>query len=211
MSRINAARGDKENAHRAIDLELDPAVSRVPESLSASRAGASMRHIIDTRVADLKKTVHNVRRQCTRAKTAVSGLRTKAKDASAITEAARLDSARKDRLIDSLRRDKHTLYMRSRRAPQQLDSAVEHAQSFSLKEKGIFTPRVREMARNLTAICKVPVANIGAVIETCAKGFGKQLTGGSMDKHSASRIALEGYIASDMQLVHEIHEAGGKY
>lgn len=209
IARVNADRGNEENAALVTDLnDNSSAVSLV--SSRTSRIRDSMDRVIAARVTDLKDTIHNVRRQCARAKTTVKGLRTKSKDTSAEAKAACADSARKDRLIDSLRRDKHALYMRNHRAPQKLESAVGDAQSFSLKEKGVFTPRVREMARNLTAICKVPVANVGAVMETCAKGFGMKLTRGSMDKHSASRIALEGYIASDMQLVQEIHEAGGK-
>ena len=211
IARVNANRaGNKENTP-STDLGDDlSAVSRSSLASRASHVSDSVRRIVDARVADLKNTIHNVRRQCRRAKTAASGLRAKAKSAAAEAEDARADAARKDRLIDSLRRDKHALYVRNQRASQKLDAAVDDAQSFSLKDKGVFTPRVREMTRNLTAICKVPIANVGAVIETCAKGFGKTLIGGSMDKHSASRITLEGYVASDMQLVQEIHEAGGK-
>ncbi|KAF7982030.1 hypothetical protein HWV62_30286 [Athelia sp. TMB] len=210
MAPINATRGDEENTIPApTDSDDSRSVVSGVSSL-ASRASDSVRCVVDARVADLKNTIHNVRRQCKRAKTAASGLRAKAKSAAAEAEDARADAARKDRLIDALRRDKHMFYMRNQRASQKLDSAVDDAQSFSLKEKGVFTPRVREMTRNLTAICKVPIVNVGAVIETCAKGFRKTLIGGSMDKHSASRIALEGHVASDMQLVQEIHEASGK-
>ncbi|KIM88216.1 hypothetical protein PILCRDRAFT_3255 [Piloderma croceum F 1598] len=86
--------------------------------------------------------------------------------------------------------------------------AVEKAQSYYLKEKGVFKEAVREMTWDLMSICHVPVAHIDSVIHTVAKGFGIDVKD-SMDKHSASCITLEGQVTLDMQLVHEIHNTGG--
>jgi len=94
-------------------------------------------------------------------------------------------------------------------ALQKLEAAVEKLQTHALKVKGVFKEEVREMTRDLTSICWVPLARVNSVIHVVAWGL-SIIVEDSIDKYSALRITLEGQIAVDMQLVNEIHTAGGK-
>ncbi|KZP10314.1 hypothetical protein FIBSPDRAFT_913879 [Athelia psychrophila] len=75
-----------------------------------------------------------------------------------------------------------------------------------MKEKGIITDKAREMVRELAG-CNVPIARVNDVVHAVSKGLGVNVAD-SIDKHSVSRIILEGKAASEIQLVHEIHESG---
>lgn len=159
---------------------------------------------------DMQRLLHNTCHKLTWAKGTTNDSHTKAKDTLFDAKCLRADLERSERLVESLKKDKNTLCMRDNCASQKRDAAVNSTRSFSLKEKGVFTEPVQEMAHDLTSICQVPVARVNSVIHAVAKEFGIRVNG-SMDKHSAARITLKGQVASDIQLIQEIHNAGGMF
>jgi len=197
ISQMNS--GDKENSKPFSGNFSDGNdASKAPSALGTERV----------RALDLKRLVHNTRRKLKRAEDSKANLRAQAKDALSEAENSREKLRRAEQLIESLKKTKNTLRMRVKRSSQKQEVAVEKSQSRSLKEKGVFKEIVREMTRDLTSLCRVPVARVDSVIHTVARGFGITVED-SIDKHSVSRITLEGQVAADMQLVQEIHNAGG--
>jgi hypothetical protein len=65
------------------------------------------------------------------------------------------------------------------------------------------------MTQELVAKCSMPVTWVNKVIMTIARGFGITVKD-TVDKHSVSRILLEGELAPEIQLVSEMHNAGSK-
>jgi len=191
--------GNKEN------LDLEPSGNKVLlDSISDSALKCER-----VRALDFKRKLHNECRKWVRAEHSKAEFRAQAADALNTLAKTRDDLARNSAQIETLKREKHTLFMRDYRALEKKQRAVEKSQTVQLKEKGIIAEASREMVRNLTSHCNVPVARINSVIQTVSQGLGIAVTD-SIDKHSVSRITLEGQVASEIQLVSEIHEAGSK-
>lgn len=108
----------------------------------------------------------------------------------------------------SLRKSKNTLRMRNNRAVQQQKNVAAELRTYFLKEKGVITDEAREMVRELVQ-CGVPVEKINWAIHVIASGIGVDVVD-SLDKRSVAWIVLEGKVASQMQLVEEMHNSGGK-
>jgi len=204
MIKINS--GNKENVGSSSDRFSDGNAS---DSRNTPSEPPSALRTERVRVLEYKRLLHNTRRKLTRAENAKGNLRAQTKEAQSDAEASRAKLGRVERVLATLQRAKNTLRMRDNRAPQKLEAAVEKSQTHALKVKGVFKEEVREMTRDLTSICRVPLARVNSVIHVVARGLGI-IVEDSIDKHSASRITLEGQVAVDMQLVNEIHTAGGK-
>ncbi|KIM77638.1 hypothetical protein PILCRDRAFT_11892 [Piloderma croceum F 1598] len=160
------------------------------------------------RVLEYKRLLHNARCKLTRAENAKGNLRAQTKEAQSDAEASRAKLGHVERVLATLQRAKNTLWMCDSRASQKLEAAVERSQTHVLKAKGVFKEEVREMTRDLMSICRVPLAWVNSVIHVVARGLGI-IVEDSIDKLSALHITLEGQVAADMQLVNEIHTAGG--
>ena len=203
MAKINA--GNKEN-----DISSSGGISDGNNSHSGNSGPSnSALRIARVRVLESKRLLHNTRRKLTRAENTKDKLRTQAKDALSDAKSSQEKLSRAERVIASLKKAKNTLRKRDSRVSQKLQAAAENLQSHSLKEKGVFKEEVREMTRDLTSICRVPLARVNTVIHAVARGLGVTVND-TIDKHSAARITLEGQVAADLQLVTEIHDAGGK-
>jgi chromosome segregation ATPase len=210
QSRANMAKlhsGNKENINPASGNSSDGNSSDGDSHNEDSEAPQALR-TARIQLLELKRKLHNTRRKLTRAEASKVDLRAQAKQTASDAESSHEKLGRAEKIIDTLRKAKNTLRMRVTRASRKQDVAVEKSKSHVLKEKGVFKENIREMTRELTSICRVPVARVDSVIQTVAKGLGIAVED-SMDKHSVSRITLEGQVAADMQLVHEIHNAGG--
>jgi DNA anti-recombination protein RmuC len=205
MAKINS--GNKGNADPSSGNSSDGNSSNSHDRTSEA---PSLLRVVRVQVLELKRKLHNTHRKLTRAKNSKVNLRAQATGAKSDAKISREKLGHAERVIGSLKKTKDVLCMHVNRAAKKQEVAVKKSQSHSLKEKGVFGEAVREMTRDLTSICQVPVARVDSVIHTVAKGFGITVKD-SMDKHSASRITLEGQVAADMQLVQEIHDAGGKF
>ncbi|KDQ10140.1 hypothetical protein BOTBODRAFT_116269 [Botryobasidium botryosum FD-172 SS1] len=105
--------------------------------------------------------------------------------------------------LEELQRTNNMLRMRDARAPQRLQNAVTSAMTFHLKLRGIITTDTREMIRDFAAL-GVPAAKINEAIHIATKGAGIT-TLGDVDRQSVAQIVLEGLIATEIQLVQEMH------
>lgn len=204
MAKINS--GNKENigssSARFSDGNTSDSHNEASEALSALCTTC-------VRVLELKRLLHNTHHKLTHTEHSKVNLRAETKAAISDAENSCEKLGHAEQLVESLQKAKNTLRMCVNCALGKQKVAVEKAQSHYLKEKGVFKEAVWEMTRDLTSICCVPVAHIDSVIHTVAKGFGINVKD-SMDKHSTSHITLEGQVTVDMQLVHEIHNTGGK-
>ncbi|KIM79991.1 hypothetical protein PILCRDRAFT_89849 [Piloderma croceum F 1598] len=108
---------------------------------------------------------------------------------------------------EGLQRKAHASFMRGYRALGRLHRDAEKSQTQFFKEKGVITDSSQEMTGELVAECSMPVTRVNKVIRTVARGFGITLKD-TVDKHSVSHILLEGELASEIQLVSEMHNAG---
>jgi hypothetical protein len=205
MAKINS--GNKENVSTSFDSSSDG-----NNSNSGGRPSEAPNLALWTahvHLLECKRVLHNMRRKLTRAEKTKDKLRDKANNALSDANYTWEKLGCAEHMVASLKWVKNTLWMHDSRATWKLEAAVEQSQSHSLKEKGVFKEEVQEMAWNLTSICWVPLARGNSVIQVVAHGLGVTVED-SIDKHSAARITLEGQVAADMQLVNEIHDAGGK-
>jgi len=196
---------NKEN----IDLPASSQSLPGPSSTSGSSFLGRFASGFETRIAELKRKLHNERRKLSRAENSKAALRTKAVNAETELVDAQADLARVTAQNEGLQRKAHASFMRGYRAPGRLRRDAEKSQTRFLKEKGVITDSSREMTRELVAECSVPVTRVNKVIRTVARGFGITVKD-TVDKHSVSRILLEGELASEIQLVSEMHNAGSK-
>ena len=93
--------------------------------------------------------------------------------------------------------------------PQALERAVEKAvkqqKTYDLLKKGVYTPEARALARLLVqAGCSQDY--VGEVIQKICHQVGVEVTG-KMSWRSVSQSILEGGVAAELQLVHEITNA----
>jgi hypothetical protein len=147
VSRLNS--GDKENSKPFSDNFSDGNnASKAPSVLGTE-------HV---RALDLKRLLHNTCRKLKWAEDSKANLHAQAKDALSEAENSREKLRRAEQLIESLKKTKNTLRMHVKRSLQKQEVAVVKSQSRSLKEKGVFKEIVREMTRDLTSLCRVPVA-----------------------------------------------------
>jgi hypothetical protein len=100
--------------------------------------------------------------------------------------------------------------------PEIKTKAVEKAKFQANKEnrthkllhKGAYSPQARDLARTLVAAgCSQQY--VGNVIHTVCKNAGIAVQG-SMSRHTVSRAILEGGIAAQIQIGHELAQAEGK-
>jgi hypothetical protein len=108
--------------------------------------------------------------------------------------------------IATLTKTRDRLAKRVARLPGKMQSALK--KPHVLKEKGIFTEQARTMTRELVKV-GVPVEHIGGAVKAVVQGFGVNIEG-DISARSVGRITLEGGIAAQLQLVHEIQHAPGK-
>lgn len=199
---LNISRKDQENT------QLGSA------SIGSHSVAGSSSH--NTKLADLlekeqkrgnafKRKLHNVQRKLVRSTRSQAQSRADALEAQKELSVTQAELNRTLDANERLKRDKNALRMCRDRVPEQLERAVDQSKQVSMKEKGVFTDRAREMVREL-ASCNVPIARVNDVVQAVSKGVGVEITD-TIDKHSVSRIVLEGKLASDMQIVHEVHEA----
>ena len=165
--------------------------------------------VVETHVAKLKRKLHNERRKLSHAESSKAALRTKASNAEMELMHTQQNLARVTAQNDSLKQKDHASFMCDCRAPAKRHKMEEISKAYFLKEKGIITDSSWEMTRELVAECSVPVTQVNKVIRTVAKGLGITVKD-TVDKHSVSRILLEGELASEIQLVSELHNAGSK-
>ena len=93
------------------------------------------------------------------------------------------------------------------RLPEKVKHSLE--KPHALKEKGIFTEQARTMTRELVKV-GVPMEQVGSAVKAVAQGFGVNVKG-HISARSVGRITLEGGLAAQLQLVHEIEHAPGKF
>lgn len=158
---------------------------------------------------DYKRQLHNERRKLGRAKDTEVTMRLKVLEAESSLEEVREDLARAEGKIDGLKRDKNKLRMRTSRANNHVSRVVEAERVSSLKENGVIRDAARNMVRELASL-NVPVEHVAPVIDAVAKGIGTRVTD-SLGPRSVGRIVLEGKIAADIQLIHEMRTAKSKY
>jgi chromosome segregation ATPase len=108
--------------------------------------------------------------------------------------------------ITTLTKTRDRLVKRVARLPGKVKSVLE--KPHALKEKGIFTEQARTMTRELVK-AGVPMEQVGSAVKAVAQGFGVNIKG-NISARSVGRITLEGGIAAQLQLVHEIQHAPGK-
>lgn len=126
-----------------------------------------------------------------------------------------------DQLLETLavnRKSIRNLKQRCYRAPQIRMKALAKAKSMALrasvktlKAKGTYTPKTRSLVRALVhSGCST--SHVGAVMRRIARAFGVRTTGKlRLDKRTVGRINLEGGIASEVQIAHEITNAESQY
>ncbi|KAH9946519.1 hypothetical protein B0H21DRAFT_693524, partial [Amylocystis lapponica] len=104
------------------------------------------------------------------------------------------------------------LKQRCYRAPRLRAKAVDKAKSKALQQsaeglrrKGVYTPKTRALVRALVhGGCSV--SHVGGVMREIGKAIGFQIQG-KFDKRTVARINLEGGIASEMQIAHEMENS----
>ena len=114
------------------------------------------------------------------------------------------------------KRECRDLRKRSNRTPEIKAKAVEKAKFQANKEnrthkllhKGAYSPQARDLARTLVAAgCSQQY--VGNVIHAVCKNAGVAVQG-SMSRRTVSRAILEGGIAAQIQIGHELAQAEGK-
>ncbi|KAH9927018.1 hypothetical protein B0H21DRAFT_700684, partial [Amylocystis lapponica] len=142
--------------------------------------------------------------------------------ATSADHAARLTTAlmEKERVMTGLlktlvvqRRSIRNLKQRCHRAPHIRSKAVERAKSAALrasaktlKAKGIYTPKTCTLVRALVhSGCSV--SHVGAIMREIATAFGVHGAELKLDKRTVGRMNLEGGVASEVQIAHEIMNA----
>ena len=76
-----------------------------------------------------------------------------------------------------------------------------------MKTKDVIPDNSQEMIQGLVGL-GILTKKVNEVIHTVAEGIGLPVID-NIDLHSVSHITLEGGIAAEMQLSHEVHSAGG--
>lgn len=76
-----------------------------------------------------------------------------------------------------------------------------------MKIKGVISDNSREMIQGLVGL-GVSIKKVNEIIHTVAGRIGLPVVD-HIDSHLVSHITLEGDIAAEMQLAHEVHSAGG--
>jgi hypothetical protein len=110
--------------------------------------------------------------------------------------------------ITTLTKSREKLSKRVTRFPEKLEKAL--SKPFALKENGVFTEDTRTMTRELVKL-GVPMEQVGNAVEAVAKGVRVNVKG-HISTRSVGRVTLEGGLAAQLQLVHEIENApGGLY
>ena len=89
-----------------------------------------------------------------------------------------------------------------------LPEKVKHSleEPHALKEKGIFTKQAHTMTHELVKV-RVPMEQVGSAVKAVAQGVGVNVKG-HISAHSAG---LEGGLAPQLQLVHEIEHTPDKF
>jgi hypothetical protein len=108
------------------------------------------------------------------------------------------------------------LQKRCDRMPEIKARAIKHAKNYADKEnrthkllhKGVYSPQARELARMLVAAGCSRVY-VGEVIKKVCKSAGVTVHG-NMSRRTVSRAILEGGIAAQIQIGHELAQADGK-
>lgn len=116
-----------------------------------------------------------------------------------------------------VRKLKHALKMRRGRAPGQKEQAIRKALERActtptdvyLKEKGIVKDSARDMVRTMLTN-NVAAERVNTLVKSVTDFLGMTLRDG-ISARSAGRIMKEGGVASELQLVHEIETARGKF
>ena len=85
------------------------------------------------------------------------------------------------------------------------DYANKENRTYKLLHKGVYSPKARELARTLVAAgCSREY--VGRVIKAICKNAGVTVQG-SMSRRTVSRAVLEGEIAAQIQIGHELAQA----
>ena len=117
--------------------------------------------------------------------------------------------------LHEARKQNFTLQKQCDRAPEIKAKAIECSKikadkenhTFRLLEKGIYKPKVRELARTLVAAgCSQEY--VGGLVQTICENAGLTVSN-KMSRRTVSRALLEGGVAAKVQLGHELAQTKG--
>jgi hypothetical protein len=164
-------------------------------------------------IAHANKLVHHSTAENAALQSKLSTLIEKSIETSSQFTAAKLDFQMK---LKESNRQKRNAQKRCHRVPEIKAKAAQRAKQnadkenriYRLQVKGIYQPQVREMARTLVA-AGCAHERVGHVIQTVCKNAGIDVVG-NMSRRTVSRTILEGLVAAQVQLGHELTKAEGK-
>lgn len=97
--------------------------------------------------------------------------------------------------------------IKAKAAERSKNKADKENHNFRLLEKGIYKPKVRELACTLVAAgCSQEY--VGGLIQTSCENAGLTITN-KMSRRTVSRAILEGGVAAKVQLGHELTQTKG--
>lgn len=97
--------------------------------------------------------------------------------------------------------------IKAKAAERSKNKADKENHNFCLLEKGIYKPKVRELACTLVAAgCSQEY--VGGLIQTICENAGLTITN-KMSRRTVSRAILEGGVAAKVQLGHELTQTKG--
>lgn len=117
--------------------------------------------------------------------------------------------ARAEGRIDNLKKDKNKLRMHTLWADDHINRVVEAERESGLKENRVITDAAQVMVRKLASF-NVPMDHVYSVKDVVVKGVGVPITD-FLGPHSVGWIVLEGKVAGDIQLIHEMCMAKSKF
>lgn len=173
---------------------------------------STLKRLLDLETArkdDYKCQLHNDRRKLKRSRASEVTMRLKVSKAGQSLGEVQERVTRAEERINKLRREKNALRMRKSRDNDSHTRALQKERVTSLKEKGVIGDAARTMVRDLASL-NVPVEHVGPVIDAVAKAVGVTITD-SLGPRSVGRIVLEGKVAGDIQLIHEMRTAKSKF
>lgn len=202
MAAINSRKQDKENLNPSNSDDLGT-VSRYLYSTTVNKLETET-----NRAGAFQRKLHNVSRRLGRsiAKNTSLGDQLSQSEHSLANTQSHLAQALESEA--NLKRKYNTTRMRLSRGEVRYKHKLYEPRTHRMKIKGVISDDSREMIQGLVGL-GVSTKKVNEVIQTVAGGIGFPVVD-RIDSHSVSRITLEGGIAAEMQLAHEVHSAGGK-
>ncbi|KAJ7908522.1 hypothetical protein B0H13DRAFT_1617392 [Mycena leptocephala] len=106
---------------------------------------------------------------------------------------------------EELTRSRAALAKKVARLPARIESGAAKLAFKSLKEHGVISSEIRGCVRDLVAL-GAPLEGVSKMIHAVAKGLNIKITD-TISARSAGRIVLEGGVAANLQIVHNIKNA----